>query len=128
MARELPSLIVTAGTPLTREQAIEHLVMQVTPDNVLAAHRAFQNHADELGDYLKRARRNMNFGPCGGDPVSADTMKSNSFAGKIDQLMKVHQDQQEELEAAANRLAEVARSYGYTDDDIARAMNAKQRT
>lgn len=96
--------------------------MQVNPDNVLAVHKAFRDHADDLRDYLMSVRGQAQVGRCGSDPVSEDA--SIAFGGKIAELLKVHWAHQQELEVAADHLRSIAQSYGIAEEQIARSVTA----
>ncbi|TCK21359.1 hypothetical protein EV378_5341 [Pseudonocardia endophytica] len=100
-------------------------MLQVSRDNVLAVHRAFQDHADDLRAYLLDVGVNSALGLCGGDPVSRAAVGPQSFGGKIDQLLDVHWKHWEELDAVAGELREAARTYGHAEDEIQRSLAAK---
>lgn len=104
-------------------QALDRLTMQVNPDNVLAVHKAFRDHASELFDYLTFVSSETQVGLCGGDPISKDA--AMAFGSKISGLLKVHWAHQRELDAAANHLRSIAHSYGITDDEITRSFASK---
>ena len=104
---------------------MDKLLLQVNPDNVLAAHKVFRQHSDDLRLYLAGLAA-TDFRKCGDDPVSADAMADTSFGGKVSNLIRVHRLHQEELEAVADRLYDTALSYGYTDEDIRKSMSAER--
>lgn len=98
---------MTAPDPaLTR--ALDHLTMQVDRDNVLAAHKAFRDHADALDAELRTRTLTTRLGLCGGDPVSSMVAGPASVGGKVDALLEVHRAHQRELVAAADHLRRIA--------------------
>lgn len=99
-------------------------MLQVDQDNVLAVHRVFQDHADNLRLYLRDVGVNCVFGLCGGDPVSRAAASRESFGGKIGKLIDVHWRHWEELEAVAGELRAAARAYGRTEEEITRSLTA----
>jgi hypothetical protein len=105
---------------------MDGLMLQVDRSNVLAVHRAFQEHADNLRLYLRDVGFNARVGLCGGDPVSRAAAGPQSFGGKVGQLLDVHWKHWEELDSVAKELRETARTYGHTEDDIARSLAAPQ--
>ncbi|TCK20777.1 hypothetical protein EV378_4740 [Pseudonocardia endophytica] len=96
---------------------------QVNTDNVLAVHRAFRDHANELLTYLQEARGDIGIGLCGLDPVSREVLKPESLAGKAQSLFEAHWRHWEELDAVASRLIDTARTYGRTEDEIKREID-----
>lgn len=103
-------------------QALDHLAMQVNPDNVLAVHKVFRDHAGELLDYLMKMRGQAQMGLCGGDPISREA--AVAFNHKIAELLKVHWAHQQELVVAADHLRSIALSYGITEEEISRSLVA----
>ncbi len=59
--------------------------------------------------------------PCGGDPVSIDVARAatDRFVGPGDSYFNVCQQWVFSLYQTANALAETARQYGFTDEEIA---------
>ncbi|WP_132430112.1 hypothetical protein [Pseudonocardia endophytica] len=107
-------------------QAMDGLMLQVDRTNVLAVHRAFREHADSLRAYLYEVQVNAAIGLCGGDPVSRDAAGPQSFGGKVGKLIGVHWKHWEELDAVAGELRETARTYGHTDEEIARSLASER--
>ena len=108
--------------PLSPEQqhSVNDLVAQVNTDNVLQVAALLRRQADEMEDVLTTASRDLQFNPCGGDPVSRDAQRL--FQAKIDRIASVHWAHHAEVRAAADAMHSVARSYGYTDADLANAF------
>lgn len=98
-------------------------MLQVSEDNVLAVHRAFQQHADDLRFELQRIGASIQIGLCGGDPVSADAAGPNSFGGKAQRLLDVHWRHWEELSTVASLLRATALSYGNSEEEINRSLS-----
>ena len=101
-------------------------MVQVDRDNVLAVHRAFRDHANELRKCLMDVGFEVQLGLCGGDPVSRDAAGPRGFGGKIATLLDVHWKHWKELDAVANELQQTARTYGHTEDDITQSLAAKK--
>lgn len=98
---------------------------QVNADNVLAVHRAFQQHADDLLAYLQQTSGSFRFDPCGGDPVSQAVLRPDSFGGKIEKLFEVHWKHWEELDAVASNLRDAALAYGHTESEISQSLSGQ---
>lgn len=96
--------------------------MQVNRDNILAVHKVFRDHADELERELRLLSLTAKIGLCGGDPVSAVAAGAGSFGGKVGELLDVHRAHQRELVVAADHLRQIALSYGHTEAEIERSL------
>lgn len=113
-----PAVAYSRSVPLSPEQqrSIADLVAQVDVDNVLQAAAVLRRQADEMEGILTTATRDLQFNPCGGDPVSRDAQQL--FQAKIDNITAVHWAHQAEVRAAADALRASARAYGYSEDEI----------
>lgn len=100
---------------------------KVNKDNVLQARAAIQRALDKYGQQLREHVRNFRMEPCGKDVVSIEVAKAWNWAldeapdsdskkiiGYLDMLLTLSQN-----------LEKTARSYGYTDEDIARGFPRK---
>lgn len=97
--------------------AADHLSMQVGRGNVLQARNALLGEVGRLRAHLRaNIASEESIGLCGDDPVSHDAR--SAFTERIDGLVQHCWDYTVELEAAAHRLDETARSYGWTDEEI----------
>ena len=98
------------------------LLVQVHPDNVLAAHAVLRRQADDLELALTDAQYATQVGRCGGDPISLDAQ--GAFNAKITDVLDVHWRHQQELDEAADLLHRTALGYGHTENDLSRALDA----
>lgn len=90
---------------------------QVNRDNVLQVRNSIRLQADQIRDSLQTAQFSWRVEKCGGDPISADA--TIAFNRKINEVLAVHWSHHKELIDAADRLNEVALTYGYTEAQIA---------
>lgn len=93
----------------------------VSREDVLAKHRALLAEADDFQQFLDGIREQLFMKPCGGDPVSIDVARAvtDRFAGPGNSYWNVCQQWVFNLYQTANALAEIARQYGFTDEEIA---------
>lgn len=104
------------------DAAVADVGMQVTRDNVLQARAALLAEADRLDAALAHEAGDMkNVGLCGGDPVSADA--APAFDERVMLLLEQCKAYNKHLREAAASLHDVARSYGYTEDEISSSFN-----
>ncbi|MGD9988594.1 hypothetical protein [Pseudonocardia sp.] len=94
--------------------------MRINRDNVLEVAKVLMAQADDLQEVLAQnadARADL----CGGDPVSADAkLAFNKRAGAlVDSYASFVLD----LRQLATAVAESARAYGVSDEDIARSFD-----
>ncbi|MFC4946835.1 hypothetical protein [Pseudonocardia sp. GCM10023141] len=100
------------------DAAVAGVGMQVTRENVLQARAALLGEADRLEtELLQQDRTWPGLGRCGGDPVSADA--SVAFDERSRALLDRCREYNDHLRKAAYALDAVARSYGYSEDEIA---------
>lgn len=96
------------------------VALQVTPENVLRARDALLAEAESFHDFLTTTfmdRRDL-VGLCGGDPISEQAQKA--FSQRIHQNAVAPARQYvQELMKGAEQLAEVARGFGFTEQQIA---------
>ena len=98
-------------------------VLTVSRENVLQARAVLLAEADDFLAFVSATEFAMDqwIGLCGGDPISRDAQRL--FAARIrDNAFHPVQRYVRELADAAERLAEVARSYGFTEEQIARSF------
>ena len=104
------------ATPL--DAAVRALALQVNRDTVLQARAALLAEADRLDVELgKRAHAYGGVGLCGADPVSPEA--AGAFNERINALVMSCLAYNRDLHAAAAALDATARTYGYTDEEIA---------
>lgn len=101
------------------DAAVAAVGLQVNRDTVLQARAALLAEADRLDRELQLAgdRRFHTDLVCGSDPVSPEA--AAAFAERIAELQRQCTAYNSDLRAAARALDDTARSYGYTDDEIA---------
>lgn len=97
----------------------------VNKDNVLAAAKIIDSHAESLREQMQAIRRDLKINPPGNDDVSIrmaaawnDLLLRNddSYAMRIYQYV-------EGLSKLAVQLGDTARAYGFTEDDITAAFS-----
>jgi hypothetical protein len=97
--------------------AVSNVNLQVTPDNVLDVRKILLQEADRLLQFGGANTVAAQFvGPCGGDPVSWQA--SRAFNQRIGLLIQECQQYGKQLLNAGNSLDQVAKSYGYTEEQI----------
>jgi uncharacterized protein YukE len=97
--------------------AVYEVNLQVTPENVLDVRKVLLQEADRLLKAAGPAEMMTQFvGPCGGDPVSQQA--SIAFGERIAIMAQQCRDYANGLKNAGNSLDQIARSYGYTDEQI----------
>jgi hypothetical protein len=99
-------------------------MMQVNPDNVLDVRKALLTEAEDLGSFLRLNQPGMRVGDCGSDPVSPKA--SQIFNEKINIHLKEVNDYVNQLFAAGQQLAQVARNYGHTEGEIAASFKSAE--
>lgn len=101
------------------DAAVAEVSIQVNRDTVLQARAALLAEADWLDFELQRQSRDLEAGVglCGGDPVSPEA--AAGFNERIFDLVEYCRCYNRDLRAAARALDVTARSYGYTEDEIA---------
>ncbi|GAA1309758.1 WXG100 family type VII secretion target [Pseudonocardia xinjiangensis] len=104
------------------DAAVESLTLQVDRDTVLQARAALLGEALRLKDVLRMGTIDVAVGHCGGDPVSGDA--APAFNERITALVAQCHQYTEQLEAAGQKLGEIARSYGFTEDEITRSFSS----
>lgn len=95
-------------------------LMNVNRDNVLQARAVILAEAEDLMRFLqdKFGPDRLLIGLCGGDPISRDAQRL--FTGKIqDNVLAPTQQYIARLQDIAEQLAATARSYGFTEAQIA---------
>ncbi|HEX2299901.1 MAG TPA: hypothetical protein VHH34_15550 [Pseudonocardiaceae bacterium] len=97
----------------------------VSPDEVLAKHAALLTEADEFQAFLDHIQDRLFMQPCGDDPVSHDVARvvTHRLVEAEGSYFNVCQQWVNNLYQTAEALAETARGYGFTDEDIAAALS-----
>lgn len=103
--------------PGSLDAAMAALRMQVDRDTVLQTRAALLGEAERLRLAIQRHGSYAHVGLCGGDPVSKDA--SAAFNERIGALIDRCWRYTVDLESAADTLSDIARRYGYTEDQIA---------
>lgn len=93
---------------------------RVDPDNVLQAHAAVQAAADKVQAGVRQYRPDLRLDEMGADPVSVDA--AVAFTHRLQGYADYAEGYSFELQHAADALRDVALTYGYTDEDIARGF------
>ncbi|MFB9745620.1 hypothetical protein ACFFOU_31290 [Pseudonocardia sulfidoxydans] len=99
--------------------AHETAEMRIDRDNVLEVAKALSREAARLDEVLSQngqARADL----CGGDPVSADAKLA--FNQRAELLVDSYAKYVLDLRQLATAVAESARAYGVSDEDIARSL------
>jgi hypothetical protein len=101
----------------------------VSRDEVLAKHAALLAEAADFRGFLNRIWEELFMTPMGGDPVSHDVARAvtNRIRDAEDSYFNVCQQWADNLYQTADALAEVARQYGYTDEEIAASFTGSTR-
>ena len=105
-----------------RDSASDGLLLQVDVANVLQVRDVLVTQIESMRRALDNADRRLNLEPCGSDPVSIQA--AENFRRKIEGFKAVHWAHVAELQEAADRLAEAARHYGFTDDELGRSFGS----
>lgn len=96
--------------------SLNHLGMQVTPENVLHIRAALLTEAERLGDLLRLHGWELRVRAPAPDPVSAAA--EMTLNPKIDLLTTQFQAYVDTLKTAGGVLAATARTYGYTEQQV----------
>jgi hypothetical protein len=103
------------------DAAVGALALQVNRETVLAARAALLAEADRLDAQLRDRRYEYGgVGLCGHDPVSPEA--AQAFNQRINALVQSCFQYNRDLRTSAAALDATARSYGYSDDEIARSF------
>jgi hypothetical protein len=99
----------------------------VSKDNVLAAGRIVESQAEALRDRLKDADRELRVDPPGGDDVSIRIAPAwnDRLVDDDDSYSHRVRDYVTGLKKLAVQLADTAKSYGYSEDEIAAAFRGQ---
>lgn len=97
----------------------------VGPDEVLTKRAALLTEADDFQAFLDHIQDRLFMRPCGDDPVSHDVARAvtHRLVEADDSYFNVCQQWVNNLYQTAEALAETARQYGFTDEDIAAALS-----
>ena len=107
----------TVGRPSPAAEVRAYLgALQVTPENVLLIGNALQAEAILLNGRVRQARADTVVGEPGRDPVSVDAVPR--FNAKITDLLTECQVYVNALAEAAAQMAQTARRYGHTEQEI----------
>jgi hypothetical protein len=111
------------ATPL--DAAVRALALQVNRETVLQARATLLAEADRLDIELgKRAHAYAGVGLCGADPVSPEA--ASAFNERINALVAGCLAYSRDLHAAAAALDVTARTYGFTEEEIAESYRPGQ--
>ena len=97
----------------------------VSRDEVLAKRAALLAEADNFQQFLNHIWDQLFMKPMGGDPVSHDVARAvtDRIRDAEDSYFNICQQWVDNLYQTADALAEIARQYGYTDEEIAASFN-----
>lgn len=121
---EIGQALTTVDTVTTN---LKSGTFTVSKDNVLAAAKIIQTQADALRDQLRDAQKELRIQPPGTDDVSTriapawnDILldKPDSYANRIQQYI-------DGLGNLARQCADSAKSYGYTEEQVAAAFGGQ---
>ncbi len=99
---------------------------EVSREEVLAKRNALLAEADDFQAFLDRIKHRLFMRPCGDDPVSHDVARAvtHRLVGPDnDSYWNICQAWVNNLYQTADALAETARQYGFTDEDIAASLS-----
>lgn len=98
----------------------------VSRDEVLAKRAALLAEAYDFQSFLDRIWDQLRMEPMGGDPVSHDVGKAVTYRIRDaeDSYFTVCQSWVNNLFHTADAMADTARQYGFTDDDIAASFTS----
>ena len=108
------------------DAAVAAVAVQVNRDNVLQARKILLAEADRLDlELARKLARPYHIGDCGADPVSPEA--TAAFNQRIDTLVGHCRQYNQDLREAAKALDATARSYGWTDEEIAASFRRAAR-
>ncbi len=119
IVRDDPTTIRQQTQDGSTQAAINGVLLQVNPDNVLQARAALLTEVERFRNRIREIRQ---YGPqligrCGGDPISGAAQ--DLFNQKIQRYAVTPAMQYaDELQRGADQLAEVARSFGIAEQRI----------
>lgn len=134
-ARSYTPLVPEIANPQLRG-AVDNLITQVTPENILDVRKVLLDEAAHLRETIRKHEQPGGFAPtgpggtpemgtpgsgfwvgrCSDDPISGPA--ALSFNTKIQKVVQNCKDYVSDLEAAGEQLAQIARGYGLTEDAI----------
>lgn len=117
-------VLAGARSPQARAMAadLDHLGMQVTPENVLQVRNVLKAEAVRLSDVMRVNDYKLRVDLCGGDPVSADA--SRGFNAKLDNLRAQCSGYVKALRDAVKVLEQTAATYGRSEQEIKDSFDA----
>ncbi|MGH3929974.1 MAG: hypothetical protein ACRDTF_08365 [Pseudonocardiaceae bacterium] len=97
----------------------------VSREDVLSKRAALLAEAVDFQQFLDRIEGRLRMRPMGGDPVSRDVAQGINYRLREadDSYFNVCQAWVNNLRQTAETMTEVARQYGYTDDEIAASLS-----
>lgn len=103
---------------------------EVSPAEVLAKRAALLAEADDFQLFLNHTWDQLFMTPMGGDPVSQDVARAvtDRIRDAEDSYFNVCQQWVDNLYQTADALAETARQYGYTDEEIAASFTGSAQS
>lgn len=96
------------------------LLTQVSVNNVMRVLVVFSQRAAAAQEAISNSADLKRIPACAEDPVSKDVREL--FQHKVDTVRQAHVEYSDELQKACLALRDAARSYGFTDDEIAKSM------
>lgn len=105
--------------------SLDHLGMQVNPENVLQIRAALLTEADRLDSLLGRHGRTLRIRAPAPDPVSGPT--EALLNPKIDRLTDQFKAYVHALKAAGGVLKATAQQYGYTEQQITDSFKSQEQ-
>lgn len=102
----------------------------VSREDVLSKHAALLAEADDFQLFLDHTWDQLRMEPMGGDPISRDVARAvtDRIRDAEDSYFNVCQQWVDNLYQTAEALAETARQYGYTDEEIASSFNGSAQS
>lgn len=110
--------LVGDGAGETRMRAaINHVRMQVNPENILQVRKLFLEEAERVLAFVTTCEKDTEYvGLCGGDPLSPEA--ADALNRRIRHELLQARRYGSQLESAGRSLERTAREYGYTEAQI----------
>lgn len=116
-------LVGDGASPDRMQVALNHVRMQVTPENILKVRALFLTEAERVTDVIRGLTLGRGVESCGGDPLSPEAAKA--FNRRIAHELEQARLYGLRLQQAGEELGRIARKYGHSDAEIERSFKAR---